>query len=218
MRTVENAEPIRFISFEGPDGSGKSTQIHRVQEWLNSRGVKSLLTYEPGDTDFGQIIRDLLLHGKFKLDKYTELFLYLADRREHILNIIKPALSNGYFVLCDRYIDSTYAYQGFGHGISIDLIDSILSYILDGVIPSLTFFLDLPPTIGLSRLNGFDNIEREDILFHKRVSKGYQYLAEKYSDRIVTLSINEYSTADAIFEKIISHISKTWPSILARQF
>lgn len=176
-----------FISFEGMEGSGKSTQVKRLAELLSERGVPVVSTWEPGGSRICNRIREILLNPDFdEMDGRAELLLYLASRAQHVAEVIKPALNQGSVVLCDRYFDSTLAYQGFGRGIDLEKILEINAWATDAIVPDLTLFLDLPVEEGLERgTAGFaDRLERENIEFHRRIRAGYMKLAEMYPDRI----------------------------------
>ncbi len=169
-----------FITLEGIEGCGKTTQTHLLANWLRENKFSVVLTYEPGDTDLGNSIRSLILDSHIDLSPNTELFLYLADRIEHVRKVIKPALKGGKIVLCDRYHDATIVYQGYGRGISTEFIKSCFDF-LDFPLPDLTLLLDCPVEIGLSRIKGrrWDRLEKEGIDFHRRVRKGYLNLAKE---------------------------------------
>jgi dTMP kinase len=186
---------IRFITFEGGDGSGKSTQVKALEKHLSSRGRLVLSTREPGGTSLGELIRQILLEvSKNPITAPTELFLYLADRAQHMQEIIAPAIAQGKIVLCDRHTDSTLAYQGYGRGIDNALLRRLNEMASAGIKPDLTFLLDCPVKIGLSRtaarrigrgpvLQQEDRFEREEIEFHERVRAGFLELARTEPDR-----------------------------------
>jgi dTMP kinase len=179
---------IRFITFEGGDGSGKTTQVKALESHLTARGRSCLSTREPGGTSLGELIRQVLLEvGKQPITSPTELFLYLADRAQHIHEVIIPALEQGKIVLCDRHTDSTLAYQGYGRGIDLGLLRSLNDIASQGIKPDLTLLFDCPVEIGLSRTaqrqsqtasgRNEDRFEREKIEFHERVRAGFLELA-----------------------------------------
>ena len=183
----------KFIVFEGVEGSGKTTQIQQTADWLqNCCGDRStIVTREPGGTKLGRQIRQLLLDDPESLvNNRTELLLYGADRAQHVESVIRPHLDRGDFVLCDRFTDSTIAYQGYGRGFDRDRIDMVNQIATDGLQSDLTFWLDLDVTIGLERvlLRGKpDRMERASLDFHHRVRRGYQELANIYPNRIVRI-------------------------------
>lgn len=183
-----------FITFEGTEGCGKSTQISLLSEYLEKKAVPHVLTKEPGGSKVCTKIRELLLHSENSdiLPK-TELLLYAADRAQHVEEIISPALGEGKTVLCDRYLDATVAYQGYGRGLDLELIGNLNSLSSGGLMPDLTFLIDCPVEIGISRaLNRARKensrevrFENEHISFHEKVKKGYMFIAEAYPQRVV---------------------------------
>lgn len=177
-----------FISFEGIEGTGKTIQSKLLCAYLIKKGFKVLLTEEPGGTRIGRTIRDILLSvDNIEITPLTELFLYNASRIQHIKEVILPAIKQGMVVITDRFSDSTVAYQGYGRGIELHLINSIEHIVTEGLRPDKTILLDLDVAIGLQRNKGInkeDRIELEDITFHKRVRDGYHALAAKEPERI----------------------------------
>ena len=180
---------IRFISFEGGDGTGKSTQIKALERHLAASGRSFVSTREPGATPLGKLIRQALLEGGIQpIGSPTELFLYLADRAQHVEHVISPALRDGKIVLCDRYTDSTLAYQGYGRGIDLNLVRKLNRIANRGLQPDLTLLLDCPVAVGLSRTaERFaiqassappeDRFERENKDFHEKVRAGFLEMA-----------------------------------------
>ena len=180
---------IRFITFEGGDGTGKSTQIKALERHLAARGRPFVSTREPGGTPLGKLIRQALLEvGKQPIGSPTELFLYLADRAQHVQDVIVPALGNGRIVICDRYTDSTLAYQGYGRGIDLKVLRELNQIADRGVKPDLTLLFDCPVALGLSRTakriaaedlgsGREDRFERERTEFHENVRAGFLELA-----------------------------------------
>jgi dTMP kinase len=180
-----------FITFEGPDGSGKTTQLELLARHLEARGRKVLCTREPGGTPLAEGIRRLLLKPwPEEVLGITEVFLYAAGRAQHVKFCILPALEAGKVVLCDRFTDSTLAYQSFGRGLSEGLVRQINELATWGLRPSLTLLLDLPPEEGLRRRSPGeggkipDRLEQEDLTFHRRVREGYLELARQEPGRI----------------------------------
>ena len=190
-----------FITFEGGDGSGKSTQIQSVREWFASRGREVIVTREPGGTELGTEIRRLVQNGPEDVDARTEALLYAADRAYHVATVIGPALERGAVVLGDRYIDSSLAYQGAARSLGVDEIASLSAWATQGLYPSLTFLLNLPPEVGARRrTDAPDRMERESMDFHERVRHQYLRLADAEPDRIVV--IDAVGTVDEVFSEI----------------
>ena len=189
-----------FITFEGPDGSGKTTQIRLLAEYLNAKGYPVVMTREPGGTRISEDIRKIILDPDNKeMDDMTEALLYAAARAQHVAQLIKPSVEEGKIVLSDRFMDSSIAYQGYGRELG-DKIRIINEYAVAGMHPDLTFFLDLSAEAGISRANKrqkLDRLEQESIAFHKKVYEGYLELSKIYSDRYVIIdasrSIEEIS-------------------------
>lgn len=180
-----------FVSFEGVEGAGKTTQITLCDRWLKSLGHKVKTTREPGGTDLGKSIREILLQGD-EISHQAELMLLAADRVQHVETLIKPHLTEGYIVLCDRYTDSTIAYQGYGRGLELDQIAAINQIVTGGLQPHLTLWFDLDVQIGLTRAKQssagkLDRLERSGIEFHQRVEAGFKQLATQFPERIVRI-------------------------------
>ena len=190
-----------FITFEGGDGSGKSTQIQSVRDWFESRGREVIVTREPGGTELGTEIRRLVQNGPEDVDARTEALLYAADRAYHVATVIAPALERGAVVLGDRYIDSSLAYQGAARSLGVDEIASLSAWATQSLYPSLTFLLDLPPEVGARRrTDAPDRMERESMDFHERVRHEYLRLADAEPERIVV--IDAVGTVDEVFSEI----------------
>ena len=193
-----------FITFEGIEGCGKSTQVGRLADRLDDLEVPYTLTLEPGGTKIGQNIRQILLDSRNQdLSPLAELFLYAADRAQHVVEVVKPALEQGKWVLCDRFSDATVAYQGFARRQDMDLITLINRKVCRGIEPDVTFLLDCPVEIGLRRalsrnkrnhIEAQGRFEREKEAFHQAVREGYLTLAKEESKRFVivdaTLPVN----------------------------
>lgn len=186
----------KLIVFEGVEGCGKTTQLHKTRDWLLSRmkaeiqpEVSVVLTREPGGTELGSGLRRLLLEGDRQLvQERAELLLYAADRTQHVEELLKPHLAKGAIVLCDRYTDSTVAYQGYGRGLSLTLINQLNQIATEGLESHLTLWLDVDVEIGLARVRRrgvADRIEQADLEFHRRVQQGYRELAKADPERIV---------------------------------
>ena len=181
----------RFVTFEGCEGVGKSHQIRRLREYLDSIKEDYIITREPGGSEIAEKIRAIILDSKNSgMDSMCELMLYLAAMAQHVNDIIKPALSQGKLVICDRYTDSTLAYQGYARGLDIDMINTLNNYAVSGFIPTLTIFLDYPPELAFLRKGGADKsdrLENLDINFHKRVYEGYKKIAQNFSQGFICI-------------------------------
>ena len=179
----------KFITFEGPEGGGKTTHARRLVERLQAAGEKVVYTREPGGTPTGEAIRDILQHDKAGEApcSETEVLLFAASRAQLVRNVIVPALERGEWVVCDRFADSTTAYQGYGRGFSVEQMIAINEFAIDGAQPDLTILLDLPVSDGFARLQqrggAKDRIEREALEFHERVRAGYLELARRWPER-----------------------------------
>lgn len=200
-----------FISFEGIEGTGKTTQAKLLKEHLLSKKVYSVITTkEPGGTVISERIRQILLSAEHKeMDSLTELFLYFASRRQHIKELIVPSIAAGRIVITDRFSDSTKAYQGYARGIDVGFIDTINKAVTGGLIPDLTILLDLDVETGLKRnmgINKLDRLELEDIEFHKRVMEGYLILSKLEPERIKV--VDARLSVEKIHEKVVEIVTK----------
>lgn len=176
-----------FVTFEGLDGSGKSTQAELLRAHLEADGVDVVSTREPGGTELGEGIRDLVLHGGH-VTPWAEALLYAAARAQHVDEVIRPALESRKAVICDRYVDSSVAYQGVGRSLGLERVLEINLAAVGGLLPDRTFLLALPPTEIANRLTGeHDRLERESEAFHARVASGYRELSGRFPERIVVL-------------------------------
>lgn len=197
-----------FITMEGPDGSGKSTQIEAIRRFFEDRGERVIITREPGGTQISEKIRDLLLdRNNAEMDSMAETLLYAASRAQLVAQVIKPALNEGTHVICDRFVDSSIAYQGFGRGLG-DSVAVINAYAVNNCMPDITFLMKLNPEIGKSRIktSDQDRIEMEKLDFHNRVFAGYETLEMEYPDRII--GIDATRNIDEISDEIISHVER----------
>lgn len=179
-----------FITFEGPDGSGKSTQITRLKEYLSSKGYDVLLVREPGGTRISEQIRSIILDTENKdMDPICEAMLYAASRAQLTHQVVIPALEEGRMVIADRFVDSSIVYQGYARGLGEEMVGTINSYATGGIVPDITFLINIPSEVGITRKNNqqkLDRLEEEDISFHKKVHEGYNRLKAKNS-RIVEI-------------------------------
>ena len=182
----------KFITFEGSEGCGKSTQSEMLFSYLKARGHKVVYLREPGGVGLSEMIRTILLDPKSRISAQAETLLYMAARAQVVQEIIKPALEAKKIVICDRFLDSTIAYQGFGLGIDIKLIKSLGNFVTQGIKPDLTIFLDLPVKSGLKhRHNCRDRIEQRSVNYHEKVRKGYLLLAREEPQRIKVVKVLE---------------------------
>lgn len=197
-----------FITMEGPDGSGKSTQIQYMKEYFEANHIPCLFTREPGGTPISEKLRSIILDKEnAEMCDMAEALLYAASRAQHVEELIKPALEAGTVVVCDRFIDSSIAYQGYGRELG-DAVRVINEYAICGCMPDVTFLMELDPSIGKSRINADvqDRLELEKIEFHNRVFEGYKEIAELYADRFVC--VNAARTKEEIRADIIGHLEK----------
>lgn len=196
-----------FISFEGIDGTGKTTQITKVAEYLKEHGYESIVTRDPGGTDLGCKLRDILLNYKGKIYSRCELLLYIADRAQHVDEKIRPALVDNKFVLCDRFVDSSVAYQGYARGIDIELINGLNNIATDGLMPDITFIFDIDVDTSFARVGkNKDRLESEAREFFENVRNGYLELAKKYPERIHVIDATQ--DIDKVYLGIIEILSK----------
>ncbi|MBZ2155544.1 dTMP kinase [Streptococcus anginosus] len=179
-----------FISLEGPDGAGKSSVLEALIPILEAKGQAFVTTREPGGVAVAEKIRDVVLDPKYtEIDEKTELLLYIASRRQHLVERILPALDRGEMVLVDRFIDSSVAYQGFGRGLKVADIDWLNDFATDGLKPDLTLYFDIEAEEGLARIakskeRGADRLDRESVEWHQRVREGYLSILEKEPNRV----------------------------------
>lgn len=197
-----------FITFEGGDGAGKSSLIISLHAALIERGYEVMQTRAPGGTEPGKVIRDLLLHPHEPVVPEAELFLYLADRAQHVAKVIRPALSQGKVVLCDRYNDSTVAYQGGARGFGIDKVDELCQFATGGLNPNLTIYLDLDPAIGMERIKkaqeAKDQIEKEDLVFHRKIRETFHQIGKKHPSRFQVIDAS--APKENVFEQALKLI------------
>ena len=198
-----------FITFEGGDGSGKSTQVNLLKEYLDNLNFETIKTREPGGTPSAEILRDLLTTGE--VEKWTpmsEALLMWASRYEHLIQVIEPALNSGKNVICDRFYDSTYAYQGVAHNLGIDKMEKLKKIIIGDIEPDVTFILDIDPKVGLKRSldrsNQENRFESYNIDFHNNIRNAFLEIAKKNKDRCVVIdaSLNEQEINNLIIAVI----------------
>lgn len=193
-----------FITIEGTDGSGKTTQIKNIESYFMEKGYEVVVTRDPGGTSISESIRQVVLDpDNTKMARTTELLLYYAARAQLAAELIIPALEEGKIVICDRFIDSTYVYQGFGRGFARETIDRLNDISLSGVIPDVTLFMDLSPEVAMrrrQRASSLDRIENEKIDFHMKVYEGYNKLCEIFPQRIKRIDATQNKSE--VFEAI----------------
>lgn len=201
----------RFISVEGIDGSGKSLLVPRLGQWIREQGYPVTLTREPGGTPVGEMIRHIVLEVKdAPISPMTEMLLFAASRAQHVAQVIVPALKNGHIVLCDRYVDSSIAYQGAARGLGDEDVMAVNLLAVGGLIPDLTLFLDIGLDEAARRQQGrpekADRLDREALAFHWEGRKAFHALLEKYPDRIVC--IDGEKSPDAVFSECVQVVSR----------
>jgi dTMP kinase len=216
--------PGFFLTFEGVEGSGKSTQIRHLASHLERLGRQVVLTKEPGGTPLGDRIRAILLDpDESGMDPWAELFLYAASRRQHVVDVIGPALERGAAVLCDRYTDATLAYQGYGRLLQLDRLTALNEWATSGVSPDLTVVLDLEEEEGLARarrrneesaaLRREGRFEAENLRFHRRVREGYLALAQQAPERYAV--VDGAGSEDAVFARLLGALAGRAKELLA---
>ena len=201
-----------FITLEGGDGSGKSTQSHLLVDWLRSSGHIVVVTREPGGTDLGIELRELVLHRRGDMDPRAEALIYAADRAHHIATSVRPALERGEVVVQDRYLDSSVAYQGAGRVLDATEVRNLSLWATEGLLPDLTILLDLDESTGRDRLDSrtrYDRLEAEENDFHARVRAGYLELAAAEPERFLVLDARD--SVDHIAQAIREHVSGLLP-------
>lgn len=200
-----------FITFEGPEGSGKTTVLQRVSERLQAQ-FEVLITREPGGVPAAEQIREILLEGE-AVDERTEALLFAASRREHLVEKVLPALKAGRVVLCDRYIDSSLAYQGYARGIGVEEVRAINEFAINGLYPDLTVYLDITAETGRARIQSnardMNRLDHESIAFHQQVIEGYHQLIEQEPKRFAVIDANQPidDVVDAAYQVIVQHLS-----------
>lgn len=196
-----------FVTFEGGEGAGKSSLISSLYDYLDDQGHDVLRSREPGGSPLGEMIRNTLLMPPkdVTIGARAELCLFLAARAQHIEEILVPALEDGKIILCDRFNDSTIAYQGIGRGLGMDYVRQLCTQICEGVTPDLTFYLDVAPHVGLHRASstraGSDRIESEEVSFHERIRNGFLHIASKEKNRFHI--VDAHQPQQDVFEEVI---------------
>ena len=199
----------QFITFEGGEGSGKSSQINLLKSRLIDKGIDVVCTREPGGTPSAEILRELVTTGEVnKWEPMTEALLMFASRYEHTKNLIIPSLENDKWVLCDRFYHSTYAYQGLGHGLGLEAMEALKKISIGEIEPDLVFFLDIDPIEGIKRTKGRhtneDRFEKMDLSFHTKLREAFLGFSETYSENSVVINASQEinKISDIIFEEI----------------
>lgn len=197
-----------LLTFEGIDGSGKTTQINLLSEYLKSKGYDVLVVREPGGTGFSEQIRNLLLSNKNEINSHSELFLFEAARSDLVSKVIKPALSKNTVVICDRFYDSTTAYQGFGRGLPLETVELINSFATFGIIPDITFYLEISVETSKKRTKekNLDRIENSGDDFFNKIIMGFKKIAQKEPKRFFT--INSEENIENIHQNILKIVEK----------
>jgi dTMP kinase len=204
-----------FITIEGPDGSGKTTILQMLAQNLVNEGYEVVATREPGGIEIAEQIRKVILDPEnTAMDPRTEALLYAAARRQHLAEKVKPALEEGKIVLCDRFVDSSLAYQGYARGLGIDEVYSINQFAIENMMPEMTLYFDVAPEIGLERINKnkgreVNRLDLEKLEFHQKVREGYMVLADRFSERIVKVDASKdldtvYEQAEAQIKELIN--------------
>lgn len=199
-----------LITFEGVEGSGKTTQVELLYNYLKDKGYKAVKTREPGGTVFGEALRKVFLQPDIQVFPLSELLVFMAMRAQHVEEIIGPALQEGKIVLCDRFVDATYAYQGYGRGIDLGIIETLNRLVTKGVRPNLTILLDCKVEEGFKRKaeydSSMDRFEKEDLSFHKRVKKSYVKLSKEDPKRFFI--VNGGAGIEEMHKKIRDKVEK----------
>ena len=200
----------KFITFEGCDGCGKSTQLKLFSEYLTEQGVAHIFTREPGGGKISEAIREILLNGKnAEMTDECEALLYAAARAQHLADRVAPALNEGKLVICDRYVDSSFAYQAYGRNLGTEFIGKINAFALENFLPDATVFIDLTPEEAFLRKHGADEndrLEQAGMAFHNRVYQGFDEMAKANPDRFIR--VDGRQTPEAIFAEILRKLKK----------
>ncbi len=199
-----------FITIEGPEGAGKTTIIGMLATALMERGMKVIVTREPGGIPIAEQIREVILNKEnTAMDARTEALLYAAARRQHLVEKVLPHLQEGSIVLCDRFIDSSLAYQGYARGLGIDEVYSINHFAIEGKMPDATFYFDIDPKIGLDRIGQHkgrevNRLDLEELHFHEKVREGYHLLLDRFKDRIIMIDASQ--SVEHVFQKALNNL------------
>lgn len=197
----------KLISFEGGEGSGKSTLLSRLKSEKKLETFKIHYSFEPGGSDLGQEIRQTLIKPRAFVSPRAEALLYAAARAQHVDEVLRPLLKQGTHVFLDRYVDASLAYQGVARGLGLKRIRDLNEWAMDGLYPTKTYYLDLDPEVGLKRAKGrqgLDRIEQESLSFHAKIREAYQYLAQSFPERFITIDASK--NADEVFSHVLSDL------------
>ncbi|WP_336790651.1 dTMP kinase [Paenibacillus sp. MMO-177] len=208
-----------FITIEGGEGAGKTTLIEQLAHTMQQRGKAVITTREPGGIPIAEQIRSVILDRNHTgMDARTEALLYAASRRQHLVEKVMPALANGQIVICDRFVDSSLAYQGHARGLGMEEVWSINRFAVDGAMPQLTIYMDIDPEVGLARIRSagereVNRLDLESLAFHQLVREGYQKLLEQFPERIVQVDAGK--AANAVLEEVILTIDRRFKGFFA---
>ena len=200
----------KFITYEGCDGCGKSTQLKLMSEYLTQKGIAHVFTREPGGGKISEAIREILLNGKnAEMTDECEALLYAAARAQHLKDKVEPALAQGKLVICDRYVDSSIAYQAYARGLGLDFVKKINAFAIENYLPDATVFIDLTPEAAFARKKGADEndrLEQAGMAFHKRVYAGYDTIAKADTNRVLRIDGN--ATPQEIFQNVLKKLQE----------
>ncbi|MBD2872861.1 dTMP kinase [Paenibacillus arenilitoris] len=208
-----------FITIEGGEGAGKSTLIEQLSNTMVQKGVPFLTTREPGGIPIAEQIRSVILdRGNVSMDARTEALLYAAARRQHLVEKVVPALAEGRHVICDRFVDSSLAYQGYARGLGMDEVWNINSFAIQELMPDMTIYMDVSPEVGLSRIAGaadreVNRLDLEKRSFHEKVREGYMQLLQNHADRMVR--INAEQSSEMVFREVLTAIERRFAGFFA---
>ncbi len=202
----------KFITFEGPEGAGKTSVLEVLMKEINNNDMEAVFTREPGGIRISEQIREVILNKEHtEMDSRTEALLYAAARRQHLVERVVPAIETGKNVFCDRFIDSSLAYQGYARGLGIDEVLSINQFAINGLMPDLTFYFNIDPKVGLQRISKSSEREQnrldlEDLTFHQKVQEGYEKVINMFPDRIVVIDAEK--SLEEVVEEVKNKLKK----------
>ncbi|MFD2217008.1 dTMP kinase [Metabacillus endolithicus] len=205
----------KFITFEGPEGAGKTSVLEKLMKDIKNMDIEPVFTREPGGIHIAEKIREVILHKDHtEMDPRTEALLYAAARRQHLVEKVIPAIESGKVVFCDRFIDSSLAYQGHARGLGIDEVFSINEFAINGVMPDLTFYFKIDPEVGLQRIAKSSEREKnrldlENLSFHQKVQEGYQKVLERFPDRMIVID------AEKSIEEVVNDVKTALKRVIS---